>query len=156
MVETLLPTQEDQIQTEIQPELITPQQEHVAEIPLIYSGANKRHITFIYNDKINDSRENVEMISNLITKALKFSMDDVAVLRVSKNENHTIEQIIKQLEAKHAIVWGAPSGFNFSKIHEINLINTTQLMLADFVQNYHGNNDYKAQLWAAIQTLLAK
>lgn len=156
LVEPLLPTQENQTLTKNQPELTTPQQEPIAEIPLNYSGANKRHIAIIYNDKVNDSRENVEMLSNLITKALKFSMDDVAVVRVSKNQNHTIQQIIGQLEAKHAIIWGAPSDFNFNNIHEINLVNNTQLMVGDFVQNYHDNNDYKAQLWLAIQNLLAK
>ncbi len=156
LVEPLLPTQENQTLTKNQPEITTPQQAPIVEIPLNYSGANKRHIAIIYNDKYNDSRENVEMLSNLITKALKFSMDDVAVVRVSKNQNYTIEQIIGQLHAKHAIVWGAPSEFKHNTIHEINVINGTQLMVADFVQKYHANNDYKAQLWLAIQNLLAK
>lgn len=140
---------------ETQPEITAPQNENKVQIPLNYSGANKRHIAIIYNDINNDSRENVEMLSNLITKALKFSMDDVAVVRMSKNQNLSIEEIIAQLKAKHAIVWGAPSQFLHQNIHEIYSVNSTQIMVADFVNNYHNKGDYKTQLWAAIQKLFA-
>jgi hypothetical protein len=136
------------------PELTAPIIKPAIQKTLNYSGANKRHIAVIYNDIINDSRENVEMLSNLITKALKFSMNDVAVVRMSKNQNFTVEEIINQLQAKHAIVWGAPSEFAFSEIHQIYTINSTQIMVADFVNNYHNKNDYKAKLWSAILKLL--
>lgn len=140
---------------ETQPEITAPQNENKVQIPLNYSGANKRHIAIIYNDINNDSRENVEMLSNLITKALKFSMDDVAVVRLSKNQNLPIAEIITQLQAKHAIVWGAPSEFELKEVHQIYTINSTQIMVADFVNNYHNKGDYKTQLWATIQKLLA-
>lgn len=155
VVESSKPTLPEETIVETQPEKTTPQNENKVQIPLNYSGANKRHIAIIYNDIINDSRENVEMLSNLITKALKFSMDDVAVVRMSKNQKISIEEIITQLQAKHAIVWGAPSQFMYQNIHEIYSINSSQIMVADFVNNYHNKGDYKAQLWAAIQKLLA-
>lgn len=138
-----------------QPELTAPTNEPVIQKTLNYSGANKRHIAVIYNDIINDSRENVEMLSNLITKALNFSMDDVAVVRMSKNQNFSVEEIITKLKAKHAIVWGAPSEFIYRNVHQIYSINSTQILVADFVNIYHNKNDYKGQLWSAIQKLLA-
>lgn len=154
-VETSVSTLQNDSFVETQPELTAPQNEPIVQIPLNYSGANKRLIAIIYNDIINDSRENVEMLSNLITKALKFSMDDVAVVRLSKNQNHTIEEIITQLQSKHAIVWGAPQGFAHQTIHQVNQINQTRLLVTDFVHQYHNNNDYKVQLWTAIQSLFA-
>lgn len=138
-----------------QPELTAPLNEPTIQKTLNYSGANKRHIAIIYNDIINDSRENVEMLSNLITKALKFSMDDVAVVRMSKNQNFSIEEIIAQLHSKHAIVWGAPSEFIYREVHQIYPIQSAKVMVADFVNNYHNKNEYKTQLWSAIQKLLA-
>lgn len=138
-----------------QPELTAPLNESAIQKTLNYSGANKRHIAIIYNDINNDSRENVEMLSNLITKALKFSMDDVAVVRMSKNQNFSIEEIITQLHSKHAIVWGAPSEFVYREVHQIYPIQSAKVMVADFVNNYHNKGDYKTQLWSAIQKLLA-
>jgi hypothetical protein len=138
-----------------QPELTATKNESAIQKTLNYSGANKRHIAIIYNDIINDSRENVEMLSNLITKGLKFSMDDVAVVRMSKNQNFSIEEIITQLQAKHAIVWGTPNEFTYREMHQIFKVQSTQVMVADFVNNYHNKNDYKGQLWSAIQKLLS-
>jgi hypothetical protein len=154
-VETSLPTLQNESFVETQPELTASQNEPIVQIPLNYSGANKRLIAIIYNDIINDSRQNVEMLSNLITKALKFSMDDVAVVRLSKNKNHTIEEIIDQLQSKYAIVWGAPESFTHQTIHQINQINQTRLLVTDFVHQYNQNNDYKVKLWTAIQSLFA-
>jgi len=155
-VETSVKTLQNDSIVETQPELTASQNEPIVQIPLNYSGANKRLIAIIYNDIINDSRQNVEMLSNLITKALKFSMDDVAVVRLSKNKNHTIEEIITQLQSKHAIVWGSPEGFDHQTIHQVNQINQTRLLVADFVHQYNNNNDYKVQLWTAIQSLFAE
>ena len=155
-VETSVKTLQNDSIVETQPELTASQNEPIVQIPLNYSGANKRLIAIIYNDIINDSRQNVEMLSNLITKALKFSMDDVAVVRLSNNKNHTIEEIITQLQSKHAIVWGSPEGFDHQTIHQVNQIYQTRLLVADFVHQYNNNNDYKVQLWTAIQSLFAE
>lgn len=127
---------------------------------LNYSGANKKHIAVIYNDKNNDSRENVEMLSNLITKALKYSMDDVAVVRLSRNEGVTLPDIFNRLGAKYALLWGAmelvkQEGIS-ADIHTLGTIGETPFMLADYVHEYHGKSEYKAALWETIQQLLVK
>lgn len=155
VAETPIPTLPKEPVVATQPELTAPINEPAIQKTLNYSGANKRHIAIIYNDINNDSRENVEMLSNLITKALKFSMDDVAVVRMSKNQNFSIEEIITQLHSKHAIVWGAPSEFVYREVHQIYPIQSAKVMVADFVNNYHNKGDYKTQLWSAIQKLLA-
>jgi hypothetical protein len=122
-------------------------------IPIQYAGANKRHIVFIYNDKNNDTRENVEMITNLIRNALKFSMDDVAVVRLSKNESLSLADINEQLMAKQVIIFGANTLLPQAKMHEVLVINQTRVLVADEVHQYHNKNEYKAQLWAGIQNV---
>ncbi len=122
-------------------------------IPIQYAGANKRHIVFIYNDKNNDTRENVEMITNLIRNALKFSMDDVAVVRLSKNESLSLADINEQLMAKQVIIFGANTLLPQAKVHEVLVINQTRVLVADEVHQYHNKNEYKAQLWAGIQNV---
>ena len=150
-----VPTIQNDSLVETQPKLPSPQKEPLVQIPLNYSGANKRLIAIIYNDIINDSRENVGMLSDLITKALKFSMDDVAVIRLSKNQNYSIEQILEQLKPKHTIIFGAPDGFQHQLVHQIVEINSNQVLVTDFVHLYLNNNEYKGQLWTSIKTLFA-
>lgn len=128
--------------------------------PLNFSGANKRHITVIYNDKNNDSRENVEMLSNLVTKALKLSMDDVAIVRLSRNPEYSLSMIFNTLNTKHAMIWGAfdllKAENNNTAIHQTSSIGSTLIMVADEAHTYHDNTAYKTALWQAIQTLLAQ
>jgi hypothetical protein len=152
---TQVPTIQNESFVETQPELTSPQKESLVQIPLNYSGANKRHIAIIYNDIFNDSRENVGMLSDLITKGLKFSMDDLAIVRLSKNQNYTIEQILEQLKPKKAILFGAPEGFQHQIVHQIIEINSNQVLVADFVHLYLNNKESKGQLWTSIKTLFA-
>jgi ethanolamine utilization protein EutP (predicted NTPase) len=127
---------------------------------LHYSGANKKHIAVIYNDKNNDSRENVEMLSNLITKALKFSMDDVAVIRLSRNNNVALDQFFDTLNTKHALLWGAHDLVKQAGVeavtHTVITIGKTQVMIADFVHEYHGKTEYKGKLWETVQKLFSR
>lgn len=134
-----------------EPELQTP----APIIPLNYSGANKRHIVFIYNDKVNDSRENVEMLSNLITKALKFSMDDVAVVRVSKNQNHNFKSVNEVLKPAHLLLFGASEWLDDPQfgIHDVVKIDGVKVLIADAIDAYHGRQEYKGALWNGIQQL---
>ena len=152
-----LPAQEEPvvtstIQTESTP-IEVPSTPSKQVIPIQYAGANKRHIVFIYNDKNNDTRENVEMITNLIRNALKFSMDDVAVVRLSKNESLSLADINEQLMAKQVIIFGATTLLPQANMHEVLEINQTRVLVADEVHQYHNKNEYKAQLWAGIQNV---
>lgn len=152
-----LPAQEEPvvtstIQTETTP-IEVPNTPPKQVIPIQYAGANKRHIVFIYNDKNNDTRENVEMITNLIRNALKFSMEDVAVVRLSKNESLSLADINEQLMAKHVIVFGANTLLPQANIHHVLVLNQTRVLVADEVHHYHAKNEYKGQLWVGIQNL---
>lgn len=152
-----LPAQEEPvitstIQTESTP-IEVPNTPSKQVIPIQYAGANKRHIVFIYNDKNNDTRENVEMITNLIRNALKFSMDDVAVVRLSKNESLSLSDINEQLMAKQVIIFGANTLLPQANMHKVLEINQTRVLVADEVHQYHNKNEYKAQLWAGIQNV---
>lgn len=123
-------------------------------VPIQYSGANKRHIVFIYNDKINDSRENVEMISNLIRNALKISFDDVAIMRLSKNPQLSIQSVMHQLTPKQVIVFGGDELLPNEQLHEVKMVNDTKWLKADWVKNYLTNQEHKAAFWAALQFAL--
>lgn len=139
-----------------QPEIASPPPK--PSTPLHYSGANKKHIAVIYNDKNNDSRENVEMLSNLLTKALRLSMDDVAIVRLSKNPGRDLGSIFEELHAEKALVWGIPGtteDLKGSKVHEQVLIGKTRALINDEVHQYHHNPAYKARLWEAIQQLFS-
>jgi hypothetical protein len=140
------------IQTESTP-IEVPNTPSKQVIPIQYAGANKRHIVFIYNDKNNDTRENVEMITNLIRNALKFSMDDVAVVRMSKNASLTLADINEQLMAKQVIIFGANTLLPQAKVHEVLEINQTRVLVADEAHQYHSKNEYKSKLWAGIQSV---
>ncbi len=125
--------------------------------PLNFTGANKQHIAFIYNDKIHDSKDNVEMIINFITKALKFSLDDIAILRLSKNNHHQITQILVQLGAKKAVLWGCSDLLRAENIllsaHQIETIGQTTIVNAEEAQKYHNNQSLKLALWEASQKI---
>lgn len=129
----------------------------ISVIPLNFSGANKRHIVFIYNDKVNDARENVEMLSNLITKALKFSMEDVAVVRLSKNPEHNLHTIIDALKPHHLLLFGVPEWITdeVTVVHNVIKVNDTHVLIADNVEAYHGRQEHKSALWSGIQQLLS-
>lgn len=125
--------------------------------PLNFTGANKQHIAFIYNDKIQDSKDNVEMIINFITKALKFSLDDVAILRLSKNNHHQITQILVELNAKKAVLWGCSDLLKEENIHlsahQIETIGQATIVNAEEAQKYHNNQSLKLALWEASQKI---
>lgn len=124
---------------------------------LSFAGANKQHIAFIYNDKIYDSKDNVEMIMNFITKALKFSLDDVAILRISKNNEYHITQILEELNCKKAVLWGCAELFTNENIHlavhEVHAVKEIQVLNADAAHKYHNNQDLKMKLWEAAQKI---
>jgi hypothetical protein len=147
--------QEKQLPESMEPEVLQP--EAFSLPPLIFSGANKRLIAVIYNDKNNDSRENVEMLSNLITKALKMSMDDVAIIRLSKNPGYPLPVIFNELRTEKAMVWGAtdlPGIENLqTEVHQQVQIGKTIVLINDEVYKYHNNAVHKARLWEAIQKL---
>lgn len=125
--------------------------------PLSFAGANKQYIAFIYNDKIFDSKDNVEMIMNFITKALKFSLDDVAVLRLSKNSEYTLMQILDELKCKKAVLWGCSdllaAEHQQLATHQIETVNQTWVINAEAAQKYHNNQPLKLALWEAAQKM---
>jgi hypothetical protein len=133
----------------------------VPSSPIQYAGANKRLFAFIYNDKINknDERANVELISNLIKNALKWTMDDIAIIRLSKNEDLKIARVIEQLKVNKVIIWGMDDGFEDDikqkGIHEVHSYLQSKVLITHPVSDYHQNNRAKQSLWQSIQLLLS-
>lgn len=124
---------------------------------IVFKGANKRHITIIYNDKLNDSSDNVLLISNLVIKGLNISMDDVAVCRLSNNENATLTDFFEQLQPQKAILWGCndlllAAGLVTAE-HAIMDYQNAKVLLANAVHTYHPSNALKQQLWLKVKEL---
>lgn len=117
---------------------------------LYYSGANKKHITFIYNDKITDSKDNVDLIMNVLTKVLKINLEDIAMVRLSKNNTHNLQQITDELQPKKVLLWGCKELLQQEHIsydlHTIKNVSNINLLIADLVHHYHGNDSYKKDL----------
>lgn len=123
-----------------------------------FQGANKRHILFIYNDKNQKAGADMEMLTNLVTKALNFSMDDIVLLKTSENEEFTPAEILQQFASTHVIAWGYTNwlqqhGMQHA-LHTQAEAHGAQWLNADAVSTYHENKDHKVQLWASIQQLL--
>lgn len=110
---------------------------------------------FIYNDKINDSRENVEMITNLIRNALKITMDDVAVIRLSKNLQFSVEQLSAELKPKQVIFFGHSEYMPGAGLHQIVTFEGAKILPAKYVHEYHGDTKLKGELWAGIQKIFS-
>lgn len=121
---------------------------------LFYSGANKKHITFIYNDKIIDTKDNVDLIINVLTKVLKISLEDIAMIRLSKNNTHSLQQITGELQPKKVLLWGCQELLQQQNIsydlHTIKNVSNINLLMADMVHQYHGNDSYKKDLLNAL------
>ena len=126
-------------------------------ISIQYAGANKKHIVFIYNDKINDSRENVEMITNLINKALNLSMESVAVIRMSKNEQLTKEALLEQLKPVIVVSFGMEEWLNQSdihaQVHQPLQLGETMYFNAHSAHLYTNNNELKKAMWINLQPI---
>jgi len=145
----------------LEPKIANEPQNKFPEIPVtpkpqvIYKGANKKHITIIYNDKFYDSPENVLLITNLITKGLNISFEDVAICRVKQNDNLNLIDYFEQLTPKKVLFWGCSDLLTDAevayKMHEIGIFNGIHFLVADQVQMYHDNTTYKTQLWTKIK-----
>lgn len=126
-------------------------------ISIQYAGANKKHIVFIYNDKINDSRENVEMITNLINKALNLSMESVAVIRASKNEQLTKTALLEQLKPVIVVSFGMEEWLKQSdiqaQIHQPLQVGETVYFNAHSAHLYLNNNELKKVMWLNLQPI---
>lgn len=126
-------------------------------ISIQYAGANKKHIVFIYNDKINDSRENVEMITNLINKALNLSMESVAVIRASKNEQLTKTALLEQLKPVIVVSFGMEEWLIQSdiqaQIHQPLQVGETVYFNAHNAHLYLNNNELKKVMWLNLQPI---
>ncbi len=147
---------------EVTPEPVVVQPQEELEIkepevipPIAYAGANKKHIVFIYNDKINDSRENVEMITNLIRNALKITMDDVAVIRLSKNPQFKVENLLSELTPKQVVFFGYSEFMPGAGLHQMVTTGNTKILPAKYVHEYHGDTKLKGELWAGIQKIFS-
>ena len=55
-----------------------------------FTGTNKKKTVFVYNDKNQLSSNDTIMLENLVTKGIKWSMEDIIILNLSQNEFATI------------------------------------------------------------------
>ncbi|MCU0423675.1 MAG: hypothetical protein MUC81_12785 [Bacteroidia bacterium] len=86
-------------------------------------------------------------------------MDDIAIIRLSKNEDLKIARIIEQLKVNKVIIWGMDDGFEDDikqkGIHEVHSYLQSKVLITHPVSDYHQNNRAKQSLWQSIQLLLS-
>ncbi len=130
------------------------QPQNTINLPKIeYAGKNQKHIVFIYNDTTNDSKENALFIQNIFQKALQLQLDDIAIIRISKNPTLTKNQILEELSPKQIIIFGTQPFFPATSFHQILVENNTKILLADAPENYHESKEKKLVLWNLIQQI---
>jgi hypothetical protein len=125
-------------------------------IKINFEGGNKTGLVFAFEQSL--SAADKEMIHNLIHKAMKLTMEDIAWVDLATIKGLSVEQMINIMKPKHVIVWGA---FNWLQNtvprinkYEITTLVNTPLLAVDPVSAFLDNVPLKTTLWAQIQLLL--
>ena len=125
-------------------------------IKINFEGGNKTGLVFVFEQSLSDVDK--EMIHNLIHKAMKLTMEDVALVDLSTQADVTLSQMINVIKPKRVIMWGTPNKFSSDKSGAIKyeLIHTNGIgvLVVDVVSAFHENISLKTQLWNSIQVLL--
>lgn len=125
-------------------------------IKINFEGGNKTGLVFVFEQSL--SAADNEMIQNLIHKAMKLTMEDVALVDLSLHQGVSMGQMINIIKHKHVIVWGAHSWLATAvariKKYEVTTYNNSFILAVDAVPAFQDNVPLKTTLWTNIQLLL--
>ncbi len=125
-------------------------------IKVNFEGGNKTGLVFVFENPLSDADK--EMIHNLIHKAMKLTMEDVALIDLSTIKGVSYEQMINVIKGKKVIVWGAFDWLSESvgTIHkyEVTSFKQSSLISVDVVSAFLNNVPLKTTLWNSIQSLV--
>lgn len=125
-------------------------------IKINFEGGNKTGLVFVFENSLSDADK--EMIHNLIHKAIKLTMEDVALIDLSTIKGVSYEQMINVIKGKKVIVWGAFDWISESvgaiPKYEVSLFKQSSLISVDSVSTFLNNVPLKTTLWNSIQSLV--
>jgi hypothetical protein len=121
-----------------------------------FAGGNKTGLVFVFGNPLSEADK--EMIYNLIHKAMKLTMEDIAWIDCNDVKGVTVEQMINVMNARKVIVWGAPewvpSGVKTVNFYQISTFQHCSLLHVDSVPKFLNDIPLKTTLWNAIQLLV--
>jgi hypothetical protein len=122
-----------------------------------FTGTNKKKTVFVYNDKNQLSDNDTIMLENLVTKGLKWGMEDIIILNLSQNEFATIIDIKDFFKPEQIIFWGCDDFLAANKIpqrlHEVLKGKELKVLTVNEINTYD-STEQKTILWKSIQNLL--
>jgi hypothetical protein len=125
-------------------------------IKINFEGGNKTGLLFVFEQSL--SVEDKEMIHNLIHKAMKLTMEDLAFVDLSVSNGVSLSQMINIIKASRVVVWGAENWImqDLTSVtqYEVLKLNESSIISVDTVSTYLRDIPQKTKLWNAIQLLL--
>lgn len=136
--------------------LINEVKENENPIKINFEGGNKTGLVLVFEQSLLAADK--EMIQNLIHKAMKLTMEDVALVDLSHHQGVSVDQMINIIKPKHVIVWGAHNWLANTvagiKKYEVTTYNNSSILAVDVVSAFQDNVPLKTTLWTNIQLLL--
>lgn len=136
--------------------LINEVKENENPIKINFEGGNKKGLLFVFEQTLSPTDK--EMIHNLIHKAMKLTMEDVALFDMSGASELSLDQMINIIKPKHIILWGAHNLLlkvaPNSKKYDVIRHNNCSILNVDAVSAFQDNVPLKTTLWTNIQLLL--
>ncbi|MES2561015.1 MAG: hypothetical protein V4590_14815 [Bacteroidota bacterium] len=125
-------------------------------IKINFEGGNKTGLVFVFEESLSPADK--EMIHNLIHKAMKLTMEDVALVDLSQHNDVSAGQMINIIKPARMIVWGAHdwllSEVSALKKYEVGTYHNSSILAVDAVTAFQDNVPLKTTLWTNIQLLL--
>lgn len=125
-------------------------------IKINFEGGNKTGLVFVFEQSLSDADK--EMIHNLIHKAMKLTMEDLAFVDLSVLNEVSLSQMINIIKAKRVVVWGAQNWImqDLAQVpkYEVLKLNESSIIAVDVVSVFLTDFPLKTKLWNAIQLLL--
>lgn len=140
-----------------EPEVSAVKESKKNENPLLFEGGLAKRLLFVYHSPTGMSPEDRKMIQNLIEQAIKYKLDEVALLNLFDNQTPPISRLM-ELEPKHIIFWGCESYIAANQLnesfYEVHQTGGVQFISAHAISLFHADKDLKLKLWNAIRLLL--
>lgn len=125
-------------------------------IKINFEGGNKTGLVFVFENPLSDADK--EMIHNLVHKAMKLTMEDVALIYLHTMKGVSYEQMINVINGNKVIVWGAFEWISESvgaiNKYEVTPYRKSTLISVDVVSAFMNNVPLKTVLWNSIQSLI--
>ena len=129
----------------------------ITNTEFVFKGTNKKKMVFVHQDKGQLAEKDRLMIENLVTKAIGWSMDDIALLNLSQNTPATIQSIKDFFKPEQIIFWGCDEFLKANGIpqkhHEV-LRGKEMKVLTVQPVSFYQTAELKKVLWQSIRALL--